>query len=153
MTATDFPEAAHARHSSARKGEVTAKETFNPINFSGARRSASSSSFPSSLWESSVRPPSPPVPRVCHSLAPGQRQRPRTEPAPPRVLQWEAPVSTRETSGPDAPAGAGLCVPRTVGASGRGRGVLQRFWISLHEVHGELCAPKGLMRAICLLER
>lgn len=90
---------------------------------------------------------------VCHSLALGQRQRPRTEPALPCVLQWEASVSTREISGPDAPARAGLCVPRTVGASGRGRGVLQRFLIILHEVDGELCAPKGLVRGICLLER
>lgn len=73
MTRADFPEAAHARHSSARKGEATAEETFQPNK---VRRLSEIGLLllhlptpPPPLQESSERPPSPALRRVRPSSA------------------------------------------------------------------------------------
>lgn len=69
MTRADFPEAAHARHSSARKGEATAEETFQP-NKVRRRSEIGLLLLPTPpLQESSERPPSPALRRVRPSLA------------------------------------------------------------------------------------
>ena len=68
MTEADFAEAMHARHSSARKGEATAKELFNPVEFSVAA-SCLPLLFPH--LPPGIRATHPPVPSVCPSLAQG----------------------------------------------------------------------------------
>lgn len=67
MTGADFPEAAHARHSSARKGEATAEETFQPNK---VRRRAEIGLLLPHLPPGIFR--EPPAPRVLPSLAAGR---------------------------------------------------------------------------------
>lgn len=136
MTRADFPEAAHARHSSARKGEATAEETFQPNK---VRRLSEIgllllTPLPPHPLHSSRNLQSALPPLLSAGFVPARlsagRPRSPTRPALLRVLQWAAPpggVSTRETSRQLWRASSGLCMPRKSGSRG-----------------GELC-PSGLL--------
>lgn len=100
MTGDDFPGAAHARQSSARKGEATAEETFQPHK---VRRRAICLPLLLPLLPPPSLCSSPPCsPRLGSAAAFGLSQRGPEPGSGRRHLGWGWWLAARETSRPAA---------------------------------------------------